>query len=99
MCEKKKEGRKLRMIGYVNEWSVNDRVSKLYQWRESRLLRCVLRGLNGGPRSLEHVRRRDTMNLSRVWVTLRASDYLFRLFSPVPLAGYALLFSPRLPTV
>lgn len=56
-------------------------------------------GLNGGPRSLEHVRRRDTMNLSRVWVTLRASDYLFRLFSPVPLAGYALLFSPRLPTV
>lgn len=56
-------------------------------------------GLNGGPRSLEYVRRRDTMNLSRVWVTLRASDYLLRLFSPVPLAGYALLFSPRLPTV
>ena len=40
--KKKKEKRKSRVIGYVNEWSVNDRVSKLYQWRESRL-RCVLR--------------------------------------------------------
>lgn len=35
----------------------------------------------GGPQSPEHVRQRDTMNLSRVWVTLRASNYLFRLFS------------------
>lgn len=29
--KKKKEKRKSRVIGYVNEWSVNDRVSKLYQ--------------------------------------------------------------------
>lgn len=42
----------------------------------------------GGPRSPEHVRQRDTMNLSRVWVTLRASDYFFRLFSPLHVSRY-----------
>ena len=47
----------------------------------------------GGPRSTEHVRQRDTMNLSRVWVTLRASDYLLRLFPLIPRGSLRSLFS------
>lgn len=54
---------------------------------------ALFRFIRGGPRSSKRVRRRDTMNLSRVWVTLHVyvPDYsrslcYFSLFLSTPLA-------------
>lgn len=52
---------------------------------------------DSGPRSREHVSQRDTMNWPRVWVTLRASNYLFRLFSSLVFSATR-LFPPGLST-
>lgn len=45
-------------------------------------LRYVIYPPEGGPRSSKHVRLRDTMNLSRVWVTVRVLNYFLPLFHP-----------------